>query len=706
MGLSNEELAYLEKSLGRKANNVELSMVSAQWSEHCSYKSSKKYIKTLPKRGKYVLEGNYDTTMLDVGGGYVLTIHIESHNHPSAVEPYGGAATGVGGVVRDILSSGAKPIALLNALRFSDMRDAHAKWLFKNVVRGIADYGNCIGIPTVGGEVEFDTSFTGYCLVDVSCIGLCKRSELLKNRVDEGDYVILAGGSTGKDGIHGASFASKALISDDRSAVQIPDPFMEKLIIDATLEAIKHGYIKSMKDLGGGGLACALSETADKFDKGIDVMLDKVYLREEMSAEEIIISESQERMLYIIDKNSLEGFVSILKKYEIPYAIIGIIREHKSLKIYYDGIIADIPASLVANAPLINRKARAKVVINDALKPSEPENIKDIILQLLEDPSIASKRWIYEQYDHEVGLRTVIKPGLRDASILRLYEGKFLAVKLDGNSKHCYLDPYHGSQGCFSEACRNIVSVGAEPIGMIDHLQFGNPENEYTYQSFIDAINGIADYSRAMDIPCVGGKVSFYNESKHGEIKPSPVIGVIGLLDNVNRANIKDNDKIIITGITKDELGGSEYYEYIHNISAGNVPKVDIQLDKMLFPIIQKIVNSGLVNYVHDCSKGGLAIAISEMCILNDIGAEVDIKSIKNKCNRLDDILFSESHSRFVIAVSNNNLPKVKELLSSLPYSIIGRFYDKDTVSFDDINIGLDEARCAYDSIKRVMDHG
>lgn len=703
MGLTSDELLYLEKSLKRKANEVELSMVSAEWSEHCSYKSSKPYLKLLPRKGRYILEGDYDTTLLDVGDGYVITIHIESHNHPSAIEPYGGAATGVGGVIRDILSVGAKPIALLDALRFGEL-NTHAKWLFKNVVRGIADYGNCIGIPTIGGEVEFDPSFEGYCLVDVSCIGIAKKEDLIPNKADEGDYIILAGGSTGRDGIHGAAFASKALEEEDRSAVQIPDPFMEKLLIDATLEAIEKRCIKSMKDLGGGGLACALSETADKFGVGMDIMLDKIYLREEMLPEEIVISESQERMLYIIDKDNLEEFKRILNKYEIPYSIIGRITNSKNLKIVYDNdTIADIPATLVANAPLAKRDAKP-IHHENNIKPKEmKEGLKDVILRLLADPSIASKRWIYQQYDHEVGLRTVIKPGFRDASVIRLYDNKFLAVKLDGNSKHCYLDPYNGTKGCFAEACRNIVSLGAEPRGMVDHLQFGNPENPETYYSFIEAIKGLRDYSNALSIPCVGGKVSFYNESKKGEIKPSPVIGVIGLLDKMPTSKINDGDIVVVTGITKDELGGSEYYEYIHHTVGGTVPKPDERLDKELFANIKRLIDEGVANYVHDCSKGGFAIALAEMCIENDIGTEVDPKLLLNTCNRLDDLLFSESHSRFIIAVSANKVDEIKRL--SIPYSIIGVFKGKRITFNNNIRIDLDEAKDAYNSIERVMEY-
>jgi len=707
MSLTDQELLYLEQNLKRKANNVELSMVSAEWSEHCSYKSSKAYLKLLPMKGKYIVNNNYDTTLLDIGNDYLLTIHIESHNHPSAVEPYGGAATGVGGIVRDILSVGAKPIALLNALRFGSI-NSHTKWLFRNVVRGIADYGNCIGIPTIGGDVEFDPSFDNYCLVDVSCIGLIKREDLLINEVNEGDYVILAGNSTGRDGIHGASFASKVL-EEDRSAVQIPDPFMEKLLIDATLEAIHEHIIKVMKDLGGGGLACALSETADKFKKGMDIMLEKVHLREDLLPEEIIISESQERMLYIIDKSNLDKFRSIFEKYNIPYNIIGIITNSNNLKIRYnDYIIADISASLVANAPLIERISKRPKYIDDLINIKKPDiqDLKSIILRLLEDPNIASKSWVYEQYDHEVGLRTVIKPGM-DSSIIRLYDNKLLAIKLDGNSKHVYLDPYNGTMGIFAECCRNIVSFGAEPIGMVDHLQFGNPEDPEVFYTFIEAIKGLRDYSLALNIPCVGGKVSLYNTTKYGNIKPSPVVGVIGLLDNIINYKIESNDKILLTSITRDELGGSEYYEYIHNIIGGKVPHPNPSLDKKLYNAIRSIISKGLINSIHDCSKGGLAIALAELCIINDIGASIDTKLILNECNRLDDLLFSESHSRFIMAISDKSVNDVKTILNAndIPYSIIGSFKG-NKISFDDISIEVSEARYAYNSIERLLEHG
>lgn len=710
MSLSLEELSYLEKRLGRKPNNIELSMISAQWSEHCSYKSSKSYIKKIPSKGKHVIDSNYDTKLLDIGNGYILTSHIESHNHPSSIEPYGGAATGVGGVVRDILCSGAKPIALLNALRFGKLEDPHTKWLFKNVVKGIADYGNCIGIPTVGGEIEFDPSFEGYCLVDVACIGIAKREELVINKVEEGDYIVLAGNSTGRDGIHGAVFASKALIEEDRAAVQIPDPFMEKLLIDATLEGVKERCIKAIKDLGGGGLACALSETADKFGVGMDIELDKIHLRENMLPEEIIVSESQERMLYIVNKDSLERFMNVLNKYNIPYSIIGRIIKGKDLIIRYkDKVLTQIDSSLVANAPLIERKVMIPKINKDIIKPLEPSKVelKKITLMMLANPTIASKEWVYEQYDHEVGLRTVIKPGMRDSTLLRLYDNVFLAVKLDGNSKHCYLDPYNGTQGVFAEACRNVVALGAEPIGMVDHLQFGNPENPETYHSFVEAVNGLIDYSNILEIPCVGGKVSFYNESKKGEIKPSPVIGVIGLTDKVPNSFIRGGEKILVTGITKDELGGSEYYEYIHNIIGGSVPKPDPYLDRRLFPSIIKIVREDLASYVHDCSKGGIAIAIAEICIFNNIGALVDLDLLLRECDRLDDLLFSESHSRFVLAVDEDNIDKVKDIFnkSEIPYSIIGSF-EGEHIVFNDIKIGLSEARYAYNDLTRKMDHG
>jgi len=726
--LSNEELEYLKHKLGREPNSLELSMVEAEWSEHCSYKSSKPYLKAFNTQGKYVLIGpGYDAGVLAIDD-MLITVHIESHNHPSAVEPYGGAATGVGGVIRDILSMGSRPIALLNGLRFGDIeKDSSARWLFKHVVRGIADYGNCIGVPTVAGEVEFDNSFDNYCLVDVACIGLIDKDKLVLMQADAKDLIIIAGNSTGKDGIHGASFASKVLDDADsnRSAVQIPDPFMGKLLIDATMECVNARCVKAIKDLGGGGLACCLSELADKLGKGMSIDLANLHLREHMSVEEIMISESQERMLYIVEPSRLSTFKEIMDKYEIPYSILGYVTDDGYLDIKYDGRkIAKIKASIVANAPIAKRKARKPKYLEE-IPVREPDgynegNIAEYLLSLLSDPSIASKEWVYRQYDHEVGLRTVIKPGYHDAAVIRLSDNKFLAVKLDGNSKHCYLDPYNGAMGCFAEACRNVIAVGAEPIAMVDHLQFGSPEDEHVFYTFVESVKGLADYGRYMQIPCVGGKVSFYNETKYGAIKPTPVVCILGLIDSYSKIvkdRAKDGDMLVIVGLTKDEMGGSEYYEYIHKIQSSNVPRVDLEYDKAVMHAMLELIDGRVVRAIHDCSKGGFGVALAEMCINSSIGAYVNLDRIPNTCSRLDNLIFSESHSRFLIAVSKDNLSRVEYTLSKyskgnngIHYSVIGYFNSSDSIVLEHgsstIGLSLDKAIDAYSSnIPRLMDH-
>jgi len=685
--LTKQELEYLEANLKRKANEIEQDIVGAEWSEHCSYKSSKKYLRLLPTKGRRVVVGpGYDAGVLDVGDGYVLTVHIESHNHPSAVEPFGGAATGVGGVIRDIVSMGTRPIAVLDALRFAPINGktksaAKSKWLFKNVVKGIADYGNCIGIPTIGGEIEFDPSFEDYCLVDVASIGFGRKEEIVANQADIGDVIVLAGGSTGRDGIHGASFASKALESENRSAVQIPDPFLEKLLLEATMEAVKQGCIKGIKDLGGGGLSCCLSETSDNLGKGFDVELTKVHAKEGgMTPNELMISESQERMLYVTDNTRLSALQSILDKYEIKHSILGAVQLHGDLVIRHGGeVVAEMPSHLVAHAPLADR-ASTRPAYLDRLKsvkqPRQPANLGKVLMTLLSNPTIASKRWVYQQYDHEVGVRTVVKPGTGDAAVMRLDNGKFVAIKLDGNSKHCYLDPYQGTLGCLSEGCRNVVCTGAEPIGVVDHLQFASPEDPEIYWTFTQAINAIVDYCKFMDVPVVGGKVSFYNETSKGPIKPSPVMGTIGLVQHerhITRSALSAGESIFIIGNTAPEMGGSEYYEYVHDITGGAVPKVDMQVDRKNASAMLGLIRAGLVSCAHDCSKGGLAVALVEMALAGSTGFKVDIDKVPSSCSRLDDLLFSESHSRYLIGTKEPE--KVLHTLSSsgVAFAEIGR---------------------------------
>ena len=436
--LNIEEYSYLKKKLRRKPNELEQFIISAEWSEHCSYKSSKKHLKLLPMKGDHVLMGpGYDAGVIDVGDGYVVTIHIESHNHPSAVEPYGGAATGVGGVLRDILSMGSRPIALYNALRFGQV-DKNSKfgsknrWLLKNVVKGIADYGNCIGVPTVGGEVEFDRTFDNYCLVDVAAIGYAKLDGLVTNTAKKGDFLILGGNATGVDGIHGASFASKNLDEDNRSAVQIPDPFLEKVLMEATLEAIENNCIKTMKDLGGGGLSCCLSETADSLKKGFLVDLSTIQLKQkDMTDAQIMISESQERMLYIVNAKKKLEFFKIFDKHNVNYSEIGYVTDDLNLSVIREGnMLACMPAQIIAHAPLLNRKSKRPSYLRSILKSfrePEPQNdIKKMVFKMLSNPSLCSRKWIYEQFDHEVGVRTVSKPGASDSSVIKLDDDKFL----------------------------------------------------------------------------------------------------------------------------------------------------------------------------------------------------------------------------------------------------------------------------------------
>lgn len=628
MSLETHELSELKSKIGRNPTSTELQIVAAEWSEHCSYKSSKKHLKMLPMTGPLVInEKGYDSGVLDVGGGYVVTAHIESHNHPSAVEPFGGAATGVGGVIRDILSAGTRPIAIFDGLRFGNIeKDQQARWLFKNAVSGVAAYGNCLGIPTIGGEVEFDECYQNYALVDVAAIGFGKKENLIKNHANKGDLVVLLGGSTGRDGIGGSQFASDSLESEDRSAVQIPDPFIEKLIIEAVLEARNQKLIHAMKDLGGGGLSCAISETADALDIGIEMDVQKVHTREsDMHPDEIMVSESQERMLIVTDKIKLKKLETICKKFHIECSVIGHVTSDNQMHVKKGNkTFANLPTDVVANATLLDlpsKKPEYLKTIENEKKLKDISDYSKTLMNLLASPNIASKIWVYSQYDHEVGIRTVVKPG-GDASVLRLDNGKFLSAKIDGNPKQCYINPREGAIGCFEEACRNVVCTGAKPIGMLDHLQFGNPKDPEIFWTFLESLKGLTDFAKDFKIPCVGGKVSLYNETPSGPIKPTPVIGVLGLIDKkpLIPQKISENDCLVIIGDTKDEMGGSEYYEYIHKFIGGKCPTVVFSESKKNMKSVLEVIDNGLLKSAHDCSKGGLAIAISELCMRNMIG--------------------------------------------------------------------------------------
>jgi phosphoribosylformylglycinamidine synthase len=720
LSLESEELSDLKSKIGRDPTSTELQIVAAEWSEHCSYKSSKRHLKMLPMDGPLVInEKGYDSGVLDVGDGYVITAHIESHNHPSAVEPYGGAATGVGGVIRDILSAGTRPIALLDGLRFGDIeKDQHAKWLFKNAVTGVADYGNCLGIPTIGGEVEFDECYADYAMVDVAAIGFGKKENLIKNHAKKGDLVVLLGGATGRDGIGGSQFASDSLESENRSAVQIPDPFIEKLIIEVILEARNEQLIHAMKDLGGGGLSCAVSETADALDIGIEMDVEKVHTREsDMHPDEIMVSESQERMLIVTDTEKLIKLKEICKKFRIDCSVIGHVTFDNKMHVKKgERTIANISTDVVTNATLLDLPSKKPLYLENLENPKSFPQLSDyseIMLKLLASPNIASKIWVYSQYDHEVGIRTVVKPGY-DASVLRLDNGKFLSIKIDGNPKQCYINPREGAIGCFEEACRNVVCTGAKPIGMLDHLQFGNPKDPEIFWTFLESLKGLTDFAKDFEIPCVGGKVSLFNETPNGSIKPTPVIGVIGLIDKkpLRIQKIDSDDCLILIGNTKDELGGSEYSEYIHKFIGGKCPAVDFVESKKNMNAVLEIIENDLIKSAHDCSKGGLAVAVSELCMTNQIGCTVSLENISNQQLESDKILFSESHSRYLLTFDKKNLQRLEELLknNNVTFQVIGKF-GGDSIQFTDnstsiIDLSVDKAHKTWiSSLKEMVMH-
>jgi phosphoribosylformylglycinamidine synthase subunit PurL len=693
MSLEERELAELKSKIGRDPTSTELQIVAAEWSEHCSYKSSKRHLKMLPMDGPLVInETGYDSGVLDVGDGYVVTAHIESHNHPSAVEPYGGAATGVGGVIRDILSAGTRPIAIFDGLRFGDIeKDLQARWLFKNAVTGIADYGNCLGIPTIGGEVEFDECYENYALVDVAALGFGKKENLIKNHVEKDDIVVLMGGSTGRDGIGGSQFASDSLESEDRSAVQIPDPFIEKLIIEAVLQARNDGLIHAMKDLGGGGLSCAVSETADAMDIGIEMDVDKVHTREsDMNPDEIMVSESQERMLIVTSKTKFKKLEEICNKFRIGCSVIGHVTFDNNIHIKKgENTVANLSADVVANATLLDLPSKEPTYLKTIEDEKKFEPISDyskLMVTLLASPNIASKIWVYGQYDHEVGIRTVVKPGT-DASVLRLDNGKYLSAKIDGNPKQCYINPREGAIGCFEEACRNVVCTGAKPIGMLDHLQFGNPNDPEIFWTFLESLKGLTDFAKFFKIPCVGGKVSLYNETPTGSIKPTPVIGVIGLIDKKPSVpqKISPGDCLLIIGDTKNELGGSEYFEYVHKFVGGKCPTVNFEDSKKNMESVLSIIDKNLIKSAHDCSKGGLAVAVSEICMTNQIGCKVSLDKVPGEKLDVDRILFSESHSRYLLSFDEKNLSDIESLLKTnkVSFKQIGQF-DGEQIQFTD----------------------
>ena len=683
--LTKGEFEKVKELLNRDPNLTEAGMFSIMWSEHCSYKSSRPRLRIFEDAEvnyDYVLAGpGQDAGVIDIGDGYALAFRIESHNHPSAIEPYHGAATGIGGIIRDILCMGVRPIALLDPLRFGRLKNnPYSQWLFKYVVKGIADYGNCTGIPTIGGEVEFDDSFESNCLVNVACIGLGTIKDFKhapSKAYNPGDYVILMGGSTGRDGIHGVTFASRTLTEmseADRPAVQIGDPFTKKMIIEATLEAVKTGFVRGLKDLGGGGLTCATSELTGDGNTGAKVELRKVFTREPgMSSYEIMLSESQERMAFIVKPEGLEKVLDVFRKYEMSFAVIGRTDDSKVLKVF-DGenLVVNIPSKALSESPTFNRQEKRPYYLDDLLSQKTPEpslGLDEIIYKLIASENICSKEWVYRQYDHEVGVRSVVKCGEGDSGVLRIIgTDKFIGASVGVNSKHCFLDPYEGAKGGLVEECANVIANGAKPMAMVNCCNFGNPEIPESFWYFSRSVEGMNDFCRNLRIPIVGGNVSFYNEDevKKTAIKATPMIMIVGLIEgeeNIITLPFKDaGNHVFLIGETKAELGGSEYHSVIYNLEGGTPPSVDEKKIKSTWDFLFELYKRNLVKANHDVNKGGLIITIAEMCFNNKLGVDLNLADCYDGELRDDEFLFSESVGRFIIETNPEDHDTIIEL--------------------------------------------
>lgn len=685
MTLINSECKFVRKELGRDPNSLEYGMLDIMFSEHCSYKSSRPLLKLFPTDGPRVILGpGDDAGIVELTDELALVIGMESHNHPSAIEPYGGAGTGIGGIIRDIISMGAMPIALLDSLKFGPLEDQRSRYIFEYVVKGISDYGNRVGIPTVGGEVEFDENFKFNPLVNVVCAGIVNKKDIVKGIAPNvGDIFVLMGGRTGRDGIHGVTFASEELTTEseleDRPAVQVGDPFTKKMVLEATLEALDKIDVVGLKDLGGGGLTCCVSEMAGKGGNGAEVELTTIPLRESgMTPYEIMLSESQERMVFVVKPEDVDALLDIFEKYELPAAVIGKVTEGEDLVIKKDGeIISKLKTETLSDPPIINREAKKPEIKEEyvQLKEIDPQ---EAILKLLSSPNIASKRWVYKQYDHEVQIRTAVKPG-DDAAVLKIDDKKAIALTSDCNSTFVKLDPYHGGASAVAEAIRNVASMGAEPICIVDCLNFGNPEKPEVFWQFKECVKGMADVARAFETPVISGNVSFYNETEGVTVNPSPVVGVAGLMDikNIRTLDFKnEGDKIILIGKTYSELDGSEYHKVINGAAQGNPPKLDIEMElESVNSVLDLIKNdaNGAVTAVHDCSSGGLAIALAEMAISGDLGAVCDISQIPREDKEISntELLFSESNARFVLTVKNEYAEEILNKINA-PAAIIG----------------------------------
>ncbi|MEH7444295.1 phosphoribosylformylglycinamidine synthase subunit PurL [Bacillus sp. JJ1122] len=691
MGLSDSEFASVEKILGRLPNYTETGLFSVMWSEHCSYKNSKPVLKKFPVTGERVLQGPGEGAgIVDIGDGQAVVFKIESHNHPSAIEPYQGAATGVGGIIRDVFSMGARPIALLNSLRFGELESPRVKYLFEQVVAGIAGYGNCIGIPTVGGEVQFDGAYEGNPLVNAMCVGLINHEDIKKGQAHGvGNTVMYVGAKTGRDGIHGATFASEELnesSEDKRPAVQVGDPFMEKLLLEACLELVKNDALVGIQDMGAAGLTSSSAEMASKAGSGIEMNLDLVPQRETgMTAYEMMLSESQERMLIVVEKGREQEIIDLFSKYELEAVAIGRVTDDKMLHLLHKGeVVADVPADALAEeAPVYYKPSSEPAYFREfqSMKNDVPtvENYETTLLDLLQQPTIASKEWVYDQYDHMVRTSTVVSPG-SDAAVVRIRgTEKGLAMTTDCNSRYIYLDPETGGKIAVAEAARNIVCSGGEPLAITDCLNFGNPEKPEIFWQFEKAVDGMSEACTTLGTPVIGGNVSLYNETNGTAVYPTPVVGMVGLVENLQHVTTQHfknaGDLIYLLGETKDEFGGSELQKLVHGRIFGKAPELDLDVEASYQGQILTAIKNGLVSSAHDVAEGGVAVALAESVIgSKGLGADVELEGTAVSA------LFSESQSRFILSVKPEHQIEFESLTDAV---LIGKVVETPVLKID-----------------------
>jgi|TARA_Y100000782_G_scaffold77058_1_gene83021 phosphoribosylformylglycinamidine synthase len=724
-GLSDDEFNRILEILGREPNYVELGIFSVMWSEHCSYKSSIKMLKTFPREGSRLLveAGEENAGLVDLGDGLATAFKIESHNHPSAVEPYEGAATGVGGIMRDVFTMGARPIASMNSLRFGSLERARNRYLLDHVVEGIADYGNCLGIPTVGGEVVIEDSYSGNCLVNAMSLGIVE-TKYVSSAIAKGvgNPVYIVGSTTGRDGIHGATFASVELTEETeskRSNVQVGDPFTEKLLMEASLELCKKLWLVGIQDMGAAGITCSCSEMSAKGESGIKIDLDKVPLREDsMNAYEIMLSESQERMLVVIEQGFDKELNAIFEKWELDCTRVGEVTDTGMLEVYHRGNkVAEIPSEelvLGGGAPQYDMPVREPAYFSeinnftiDAIQ--EEEDYNKTLLTLLSTPNITSKQFVFRQYDSTVRSNTVQGPGGAAAVIRLKGTQKGLAMSTDCNGRYVYLNPRMGGQIAVVESARNVVCSGGEPLAITNCLNFGNPQDPEIYWQFKEAVTGIGEACRALNTPVTGGNVSFYNETGDTAVYPTPVIGMVGLLENINQSTTIEfkgaGDFIVTLGALNGCLGGSEYLRTIHGKIQGPIPHLNLELEMGIQELCLEAIKKGIIKSAHDLSDGGLAVNISESIVHSKqgLGARLDVvRKLQN-----NELLFGECQSVIVVTLEESALYELILLAQKLDMhtQTIGRVTDTNSLVINDqINISRIKMENAYfKSLEKIM---